>query len=238
MGGKNKLPAYMNALFNKIYAKPRLCSILDDPRVVKILTFGASDKLVKELLKDVSKNAHVLQIGLTFGREIDAVYNKVKKNGKFDIFDISEEQIGLAAKKYANYNMTITKHDASEPWDEKYDAVICYNLLRELPLKTRDKVMNNALSSLTTGGKVIFIDYAEPLFWNPIKWPLFWFNRLYRPFAESLWQKPVKSFCAQQNDYRWHTTLYHGGLFQKTVAVHKILSNEDVRKLTKLFHGK
>lgn len=238
MGEKNKQPAYMKILFNKIYAKPRLCGVLDDSRVANILTFGATDKLIKSILKDISKNARVLQIGLTFGREIDAVYQKVKKNGKLDVFDISDEQISRAAQKYAAYNMTISKHNAAEPFDEKYDAVICYNLLRELPLKTRKKVMDNALNALTNGGKAIFIDYALPEFWNPLKWPLFWFNRMYRPFAESLWKKPVKSFCSRQNDFRWYNTTFHGGLFQKTVAVHKILSNEDVRKLTKLFHGK
>ena len=238
MAQKNKLPAYMKILFNRVYNNPLLCDILDDTRIVKLTSFFASGTLVKDLLRDVPKNAHVLQIGLTFGKEIDAVYNKVNKNGKLDIFDISDKQIAMAAKKYPHHNMTISNHNAALPWDEKYDVIICYNLLRELPFQTRRNVMDNILESLSTGGKAVFIDYAEPDAFNPIKWPLFWFNRLYRPFAESLWYNPLENFCSKKDDFRWHHTYYCGHAFQKVTAIRKILSNEDVLKLTRLFNHK
>ena len=121
---EKKIPPYMQILFNKIYENPSVCDILDDTRMVQLSNFFATDKLIKDLLRDVSKNAHVLQIGLTFGKEIDAVYNKVQKQGKLDIFDLSETQIKRAAKKYAHHNMTITNYNAAIPWDEKYDVII------------------------------------------------------------------------------------------------------------------
>ena len=232
-----KQPAYMDILFNRIYSKPKICGILDDNRIVQLSNFFASDKIIKDLLRDIPKNAHVLQIGLTFGKEIKAVYNKVYKRGKLDIFDLSATQIELAATKYADFDMTITNYDATMVWDEKYDVVICYNLLRELPLKTRSAIMDNVLNSLATGGKAIFVDYALPQSWNLLKYPLKWFNRLYRPFAESLWQHPIESFCTKKENYRWHHRYYHGHMFQKTVAIRKILNSEDVIKLTKLFNN-
>ena len=234
----DNLPAYMQMLYNKIYGKTTLSRILDDPRIVQITHFFASNKIIKDLLKDIAKNAHVLQIGLTCGDEISAVYNKVHKRGKFDIFDVSAQQIERVKNKYAKFDMTITQYNAVKPWKEKYDVVICYNLLRELPTKTRQQIMDNALNCLTTGGKVIFVDYCEPEFWNPVKWPLFLFNRLYRPFAESLWLAPLESFCRQKENFRWYHTYYQGRIFQKVVAVRKILSNEDVLKLTKIFKEK
>ena len=235
---KNNLPAYMKLLFNRVYNNPILCEILDDSRVVKLTSFFSSGTLIKDLLRDIPKNAHVLQIGLTFGNEIDAVYNKVNKNGKLDIFDVSDRQIAMAAKKYAHHNMTIINYDASMPWDEKYDVVICYNLLRELPFQTRRKVMDNMLESLSTGGKAIFVDYAEPDMLHPLKMPLYWFNRLYRPFAESLWYNPLENFSSKKGDFRWHHTYYGGHTFQKVTAIRKILSNDDVLKLTRLFNHK
>ncbi len=237
MSAKKLLPSYMNVLFNKIYGNPMLCDILDDARVVRLTDFFATDKLVKSLLRDVPKSAHVLQIGLTFGKQIDAVYSKVQKQGKLDIFDISDVQIDLAAKKYAHHNMTISNHDAAKSWDEKYDVIICYNLLHELPLKTRSNIMDNILDSLATGGKAVFVDIAEPETWNPLKYPLKWFNKLYRPFAESMWQQPLENFCSKKDEFRWNHTYMHGHMFQKTVATRKILSNEDVLKLTKLFNN-
>jgi len=234
----NELPPYMNILANKIYQHKIISGILDDARIVTLTSCWSADKIIKDVLRDVTKNAHVLQIGLTFGKQIPAVYEKIQKRGKLDIFDVSELQIEMANERYKEYDINIMNYNAAMPWDEKYDVVICYNLLHELPLKTRQKVMDNALSCLTNGGKAIFVDYAEPELWNPIKWPLFLFNRLYRPFAESLWEEPLESFCTRKDEFRWHHTYYCGKIYQKVVAVRKILSSEDVVKLTKLFHGK
>ena len=234
----NELPPYMNILSNNIYKNKVLSGILDDSRIVTLTSCWSSDKIIKDVLREVTKNAHVLQIGLTFGNQISEVYEKVKKHGKLDIFDVSETQIERANERYKNDDITIMNYNAELPWDEKYDVVICYNLLHELPLKTRQKVMDNALNCLTNGGKAVFIDYTEPELWHPVKWPLFLYNRLYRPFAESLWEEPLESFCSKKEEYRWHHTYYCGKLYQKVVAVRKILSSEDVLKLTKLFHGK
>lgn len=238
MNELNKLPLYMNLHANQIYQKRGLCSVLDDDRIARLSSFYAYKKIIKDLLKDITKNAHVLQIGLTFGNQISAVYDKVHKHGKFDIFDLSETQVEMAKERYDNCNINIMNYNAALPWDEKYDVIICYNLLHELPLKTRQKVMDNVLNSLTNGGKAVFVDFAEPEFWNPLKWPLKMFNRLYRPFSESLWEQPLEDFCLQKDAYRWNHSYYHGGMFQKVVATRKILSSDDVIKLTKLFKGK
>lgn len=233
-----EMPPYMDIFSNRKYFKRELCGVFDDDRVARLGSFFAYKKIVKALLQDITKNAHVLQIGLTFGSEISEVYKKVHKHGKFDIFDISDVQVSWAKERYENSNINIMNYNAAVPWDEKYDVIICYNLLHELPLKTRQKVMDNALKSLTNGGKAVFVDFAEPEFWNPVKWPLFLYNRLYRPFCESLWDEPLENFCSLKDEFRWSHSYYHGKLFQKVVATRKILSDEDADKLTKLFRGK
>lgn len=235
MGVFNQLPPYMRILTNKLYSRRMISGVLADNRVSVLRSLGAVNKINADILHEITKNAHVLQIGLTYGKEISEVYEKVRKNGKLDIFDVSDVQIEAAKDRYLDEDICIMNYDASLAWDEKYDVVICYNLLHELPLKTRKKVMDNALSCLTNGGKAIFVDYAEPEWWNPLKWPLFLFNRLYRPFAESLWNNPLESFCGKKDEFRWHHTYYCGKMYQKVVAVRKILSSDDVVKLTKLF---
>lgn len=238
MKKSNSVPPYMNILFNKLYSNKVLSGICDDERIVKLSNLGLKKKIMADLLRDIAKNAHVLQIGLTFGDELERIYQKVRKQGKIDVFDISDLQIERAKEKYARKNIEVINYNAAMSWDEKYDVVICYNILHELPLKTRQKVMDNVLDSLATGGKAVFIDYAKPAWWQIIRFPLFVFNRLYRPFAESLWQQPVENFCSKKDEFRWQHTYYGGKLWQKTIAVPKILSNEDVKKLTKLFQGK
>lgn len=234
----NEVPPYMEIFSNRMYFKRGLCSVLDDDRVARLGSFYAQKKIIKDMLQDITKNAHVLQIGLTFGDEISEVYKKVHKHGRFDIFDLSDVQIERAKERYENYNINIMNYNAVLPWDEKYDVIICYNLLHELPLVTRRKVMDNALNGLTNGGKAIFVDFAEPEFFNPLKWPLFLYNRLYRPFCESLWNEPLENFCSLKDDFRWNHTYYHWNMFQKVIATRKILSSDDVKKLTKLFREK
>ena len=234
----NSLPPYMNVLFNRIYANKKISVILDDERIVKLCHLWQKNKIMKDLLRDVAKNAHVLQIGLTFGDELEQIYAKVKKHGKLDVFDVSETQLLRAKEKYARKNIELSNYNAALAWDEKYDVIICYNLLHELPLKTRQLVMDNVLNSLTTGGKAVFVDYAKPVWWQVLRYPLFIFNRLYRPFTESLWEQPLENFSSLKDGFRWQHSYYGGRLWQKTIAVPKILSNDDVKKLTKLFRGK
>lgn len=238
MTEKDKMPPYMNIGSNRIYDSALWSAVCDDTRVAWIRSLGVHKKIIKDMLREITKNSHVLQIGLTFGDEIEAVYEKVQKNGKFDIFDISEKQIALAKARYGNHKIEIMNYNAALPWDEKYDVIICYNLLHELPLQTRRAVMDNVLNGLTNGGKAIFVDTSKPEAWHPLKWPLFVLNRLYRPFTESMWKQPLENFCSAKEEFRWHHNYYGWRLYQRTTAVRKILSSEDVVKLTKLFNGK
>ena len=72
----NKLPEYMDIGTNNQYKHSILSAVFDDSRVEAISNLGLSKRIIKEILKDITKNAHVLQIGLTFGNEIAAVYER------------------------------------------------------------------------------------------------------------------------------------------------------------------
>ena len=237
MTGKTKLPDYMDVFANRLYRNEFWSNVCDDERITTLRTWFSNDSLVIDLAKEAAKNAHVLQIGLTFGDQIETIYRKVCKQGKFDIFDISDTQIKRFNKKFAHYNINMIKHDATEPWEEKYDVIICYNLLSDVPAKTRTKIVDNVLSSLTKGGKAVFVDCCQPDKWN--FWRLFLkiYNLLYRPFALDLWKTPIENFASHKDEFRWHHVYYSGRRYQKVTAVRKILSSEDVKKLTRMFRA-
>ena len=237
MTDDKKLPAYMDVFANRIYQNRFWSSVLDDERVTSLRTLFSNDALVIDLAKEVAKNAHVLQIGLTFGNQIETIYQKVCKQGKYDIFDVSDTQINAANEKFGHYNINIIRHDAREPWEEKYDVIICYNLLSDVPPESRTKIMNNALSSLTKGGKAVFVDCCQPEKWNFWKPLLKIYNLPYRPFALDLWEKPIESFADDKDSFRWHHVYYSGRRYQKVTAIRKILSSDDVRKLTSMFRA-
>lgn len=107
--------------------------------------------------------------------------------------------------------------------DEKYDAVICYNLLHELPPISKTRAVNNALNLIKTRGKVIFIEYNDPGKWNPLRYFLKMFNRLYQPFAEKIWERDIATYAENRSRFFWRKTLYYKGMYQKVVAIKKAL---------------
>ena len=59
----NKLPLYMNVLFNKIYGNKKLSNVFDDPRIVYAGNLGATDVIMRDLLHDVTKNVKGEYVG-------------------------------------------------------------------------------------------------------------------------------------------------------------------------------
>ena len=99
-------------------------------------------------------------------------------------------------------------------------------LLHELPPVTKAKVINSALESVDEGGKVIFVDYHRPSKWNLLKFLIQPFNRLYQPFAESMWKYSIDSYAKHREYFSWRKKTYAGKMYQKLVAVRQIPAYE------------
>ena len=65
-----KLPAYVKEIYGKIYENEKLCRYLDDERIVNVMTFGLQNRMVDDVVKEISTNSKVLQIGCTFGKRL------------------------------------------------------------------------------------------------------------------------------------------------------------------------
>ena len=221
-----KTPAYVKEIYGKIYENQKLCRFLDDDRIVSLMTWGLQNRMVDDLVKEISTNSKVLQIGCTFGKQIGAVAEKIGAYGKYVIEDVCPQQLDRCRSKEIYQKITFQSHDASRPHSEKYDTVICYMLLHELPPVTKAKVINNALDSVDEGGKVIFIDYHKPSKWNLLRFLIKPFNRLYQPFAESMWKYGIDSYAKNKECFVWRKKTYGGRMYQKLVAVRQIPAYE------------
>lgn len=147
--------------------------------------------MIDAALKEIKQSQKVLQIGATFGDQIEQTADRIGHYGKYDLIDISETQLTRAEEKYKYLysNMRFLRHDGREPLTEKYDVVLVYMLLHELPILSKIQVVNNALSCANENGRVVFIDYHNPVKWHPLRYFVRMFNRLYQPFAEKLWDR-------------------------------------------------
>lgn len=219
-----KLPAYAEFIYGDIYNNPKKSATLDRRFSVKLHTFFQSDKLQQSLLREVRPNQKVLQLGVTFGSQIEETAIKVGAYGAYDIVDLNTLQLEQARRKsramcpYVNF---IQGNAATFKAQEKYDVVILYFLLKELPIVTKTKVINNALNLIGEGGKVVFIDYHEPIKWHPLRYLLRMYNRLYHPFAEKLWDRQIDTFVKNKVAFSWRKSLFFGGMYQKVVATRK-----------------
>jgi ubiquinone/menaquinone biosynthesis C-methylase UbiE len=220
------MPAYVREIYGKIYNNDKISRFLDDDRVVSLLTLFQQSNMVNDLVKEISTNSTVLQMGCTFGYQIEAVSEKIGAYGRYVIADVNPKQLERCRSKSIYQKINFQVQDASKAFSEKFDVVICYMLLHELPPITRAKLINNALNCVEEGGKVIFIDYNKPSKWNLLRYIIQPFNRLYQPFAESLWKNSIDSYAKHKEHFSWRKKTYLGRMYQKTVATRQIPSYE------------
>ncbi len=217
-----KEPAYIKELYGFIYKNKGVSHFLDDDRIQAILTFGAKKTLIADLLEEIGTNSSVLQIGCTFGSQMQKTADKIGRYGSYVVSDVLPVQIDRCREQLIDKKIDFEISDARKPYSAKYDSVICFMLLHELPETSREKVVNNALDAVKEGGRAIFIDYNMPSRWNILRFFIKPFNRLYFPFVENLWYKQIRNYARKESHFAWYKKTYRAKMFQKVVAVRKV----------------
>lgn len=217
------IPPYQHEFYSWLYENRHLTKIFDNQRVINFITLGRSNILIEACLEEIQPHQQVLQTGATFGNQLARVAEKLGVYGKLDVVDVSATQLRYVRNKYRFLYpyMNFVNRDALEPIGEKYDVIICYMLLHELPLPAKSKLINNIMSALAPGGKAVFIDYNNMVWWHPLRWFVKMFNRLYQPFAERMWQSEIRSYVPDNSLYEWRKTTYFGKMYQKVVVTRK-----------------
>ena len=214
----SQIPAYLSSIYGWLYLNPKLYKLLNNSILLNTLTLGGHYLLTEELKKEIHPEAQILQIGVTLGAQIEKTYAALNTSGLYTIMDVLPQILEHCHEKHLEKRIIYQQANASKPITEKYDIIICYMLLHELPPITRQKIINNILKSLPIGGKAIFIDYHLPSSLNPLKYFIRAINRLYQPFAEALWKTPIREMANDNENYTWSKQTYFGGIYQKVVA--------------------
>lgn len=214
-----KLPLYLKEIYGDFYNNNKLCKWFDNPLLRTIFSLGNNLRMVDVALKEISQGDKVLQLGATFGIQMEQTALRIGKYGQYDIVDVSNIQIRRCKEKYGNLytHMGYIHQNANEPVKSNYDVVLCYMLLHEVPNIQKAKILKAALESTREGGKVVIIDYHEPKKFHPLRYVVRMFNRLYQPFAEALWDRAIPTFIKDKTAYMFRRSLYFGGMYQKVV---------------------
>ena len=87
IASKKELPAYIDFIYGDLYKNSDRCSSLDNTVACGFRTFFQYKKLVDSLTKEIKMNQSVLQMGITFGNQIDEVAMAIGSYGQYDIMD-------------------------------------------------------------------------------------------------------------------------------------------------------
>lgn len=216
------LPSYVKKIY-PIYENKKLSRFFDSDFLLNFLSFGRRKKLIQAVLREVEQSQSILQIGATFGSQIDRIASKVGYYGNYHLVDVSKIQIDRCKKKYKgiNQNMNFSNQNGLAEIKGKYDCTISFMLLHELPHKTRVHMLENLLSTVKEGGKIIFIDYHKPEKQTLVTKISKKINQLYRPFVEEFYNQDIAKISPKANDFNWHKSTMFDGLYQKVIATKK-----------------
>ncbi|MFV0625738.1 MAG: methyltransferase [Alphaproteobacteria bacterium] len=215
------LPMHVKKIY-PVYANKKVSKFLDSDKILNLLTFGNRKKLVQSLLREIEQSADYIQIGVTFGSQIEKVADKIGYYGNYHLVDVSKVQIERIKDKYKGIqqNINFSNQNGLAKIPFQYDGVICFMLLHQLPPHTRKKLVNNLLSSVKDRGKVIFIDFHKPNGKILSKFTQA-FHRLYNPFAEDLINQEIFDSAENKDAYFWNKSVMFDGAYQKVVAIKK-----------------
>lgn len=221
-----KLPPYLDFIYGHIYNNPDVCKKEDMLSACNIRYLFQYGTLVRALNKELKMNNNVIQLGISFGNQIEETAMNIGSLSQYDIADICQNELDRASKKYSKefkgirfYHQDVRDISSSQ----EYDIAICFMLLSQVPSASKRKIVNKALQLVKKGGKVVFIDWHTPLFYHPLRYLVRMYNRLKHPFVERLWDRDISSYAETEirSRFSWRKTTYFGCMFQKCVATRK-----------------
>ena len=215
------VPDYLKSVYNRRYFSPFYSKLFDQEWLALIDSYFCDDMLAKTVSNEIMRTNDVLQLGIAAGKCQKEIAQKMNSVGQYHIEDISAQRIERLKPRIATWtNITVKERDFTRPNDSRYDVVVGYFVLHELPDARKRAVLKRALSALKQNGKMIFIDYAQPNKYHPLKYPLKLFNRLFEPFAESLWYNEIKDFAPKTDKLIWDKKTFFGDMYQCVIAQH------------------
>ena len=213
------IPDYLERYYHWAYLRPASLRVFDHPSVVSAILWGQYRRLSDAVLAEIAPGANILQLACVYGDLTPRLAGRIGPEGRLTVVDAAPIQIAnLAAKLGRGPRVTLRVGDAAAPGPGIYDAVLCFFLLHELPDGHKRQVVDAALDRLSPGGCAIFVDYAGPVRWHPLRPVMAVVFRLLEPFAATMWRRPVQSFASAPDRVRWRERRIFGGLYQIVVA--------------------
>jgi ubiquinone/menaquinone biosynthesis C-methylase UbiE len=214
-----EIPAYLQDTYYWAYINPRNVRLLDREIVVRTILWQQHNRLQRLAFAEIEAGQRVMQPASVYGSFGPNLARHVGPKGHVDIVDVARVQVDSATRKLAPYPWAHAHHANCLDFDHgPYDVVVCYFLLHEVPDTVKREVVNHLLGQVVPGGKVVFVDYAKPKWWHPLKLITSIVFDTLEPFAKGLWRNGIRDFADDDTGFEWRRETIFGDLFQKVVA--------------------
>ncbi|NVJ91512.1 MAG: class I SAM-dependent methyltransferase [Methylocystaceae bacterium] len=217
------LPDYLQETYTWAYLNPKTVRWLSSTPVVEVILWGNAGRLIQKTVEEIEPGQTVLQPAAVYGRFSTVLAKAVGINGRLDVIDVAPIQVETAQKRLTGFNNAhVMLGDASIIQTKPYDVITCFFLLHEVPEDMKEKIVKALLASIKPGGKVVFVDYHEPVRYHILK-PLM--SKIFdwlEPFAKGLWGREIQDYASKDETVNWTKETLFGGLYQKVVATRSV----------------
>ncbi len=151
-----------------------------EARLYDALILGATFGLYRKFIRDfvaqlpIGPGSKVLEVGVGTGLNAPEILKKIGKEGLFVGIDVSEDMLRRARRRLrCHSNAKLLRVKAEESWNlGKFDLILVAFLFHGLKEEQRRHLLENALKSLSPGGHLAILDYAQfdpQRAWWPVK---------------------------------------------------------------------
>jgi SAM-dependent methyltransferase len=213
------LPDYLVDTYSWAYLRPCSLRLLDRHVVVNGILWGNYHSLVRAACAEFAPGDCILQAASVYGDLSSRLADRVGEQGFLDVIDIAPLQVAHCRRKLAGReNVRVRVADAAIPDRAGYDGACCFFLLHEVPDLQKRQIVNALLAAVRPGGKILFVDYHQPVRWHPLRPVMAAIFRWLEPYAAGLVSRSIAEFAERGQDFRWRKETRFGGLYQLVVA--------------------
>jgi len=218
-----QIPQYLEQIYWWAYVHPNAVRVFERQWLVNLILWGNYNKLRDAVFRElqVPVTGKVLQVACVYGDFTNMLARQLGPRGTLDVADVAPVQLDNLRRKIDGHPRVALHHQDSGDLaftDASYDYVVLFFLLHEMPEAVRLRTVAEALRVVKPGGKVVFVDYHCPGWFNPFRYVMMPILRWLEPFAMDLWRRDIADWVPSSlKPAHIDKLTYFGGLYQKVV---------------------
>lgn len=219
------MPEYVEKYYWWAYGRPWAAKLFDHQFMVNAILLGNYNRLRDVAIAEIGSDFSgcTLQVGCCYGNLTPYLASRAARSGgAVDVIDVLPIQLQTLRNKIRRgepVHTFLMDAAALQMPDNTYDRVVIFLLLHEQPQAYRERTLHEALRVLKPGGKLVVIDYANPVWWHPARFTSIPVYSQLKPYAVEVWKRGLQKVLPEMAGNNWRRESYFGNLFQKLVRV-------------------